>query len=149
MLKKIYRLTWKDVNFIHKKQNIIFGKFFSFFYYDQYPNKSYNQFSINIPLKLSKKATLRNQLKRSLYKLLVDMWVIWKHFNNKFYKVFVVLNKKILPDIQQTIENLDKKNINQYIDNIFSEDFSKLQRYIWQSYQKSRIQSRGFHPKNS
>ncbi|OQY40183.1 MAG: hypothetical protein B6229_02320 [Spirochaetaceae bacterium 4572_7] len=41
-------------------------KYFGFFYYDQYPNLKFNQISINIPLKYSKKAVQRVAFKRQL-----------------------------------------------------------------------------------
>ena len=72
MLNKKYKLTGKDINFLFKQQKIIPGKYFSFFFYPQYPNKNYNQFALQVPLKLSKKATHRNRIKRLIFNWIKD-----------------------------------------------------------------------------
>jgi hypothetical protein len=64
LLAKLFRLTGKDVNFLTRKRQFVSGGLFNFFYFKQYPNRPFNQISINIPLKFDKRATRRRQIKK-------------------------------------------------------------------------------------
>lgn len=131
MLKKQQRLTWKDINFLFKKQKLIWAKSFSFFYFDQYPNRQYNQFSAQIPVKLSKHATTRNLIKRVIYDYIRTNGFISKKFKDKYQKVFVFLNKTGIENIKKTIETPDKKFIRKEIERMFAESFSTLVYRLW------------------
>ncbi len=131
MLKKIYRLNWKDVNFLYRKQNVIFWKFFWFFYFNQYPNRRYNQISFNISTKLSKHSVIRNNIKRIVYDYCRLNNFINLNLNSKFYKIFIIFNKKVIDNIQKTIETKDKKDIKSYIEEIFSNDLKNLTKKLW------------------
>lgn len=108
MLEKKYRLTRKDINFLFKKQKIIPWKYFSFFVWPQWPNRPYNQFSVQIPVKVSKSAVKRNYIKRIAYSFLRDSWLIFKKFWWGFYKIFIVTNKKSIDKLKDL---LNSKNI--------------------------------------
>lgn len=133
MLKKGSRLTWKDINFMFKKQQMIFWKDFSFFYIPQYQNRQHNQISINIPTKLHKRATKRNMLRRIIYDYIKQTWFENKKFKKWYYKIFVILNKKSLQNIQQKIETLNKKDIKDYITKTFWFSFNNINKKLWQS----------------
>jgi len=50
MIKKRFRLKGKDINYLVKKRNYFVYDVFGVYYVPQYPNRQYNQFSVNIGL---------------------------------------------------------------------------------------------------
>ena len=131
MLKKINRLTSKDINFLFKKQSIIHWKFFSFFYFFQYPNKKYNQYSVQISLKFSKKTVLRTLIKRILYNHIKNKDYVSSPYNNKFYKIFVITNKATNDFLKKLVETKDKKHIKEEIKEMFDISFKNLSNKLW------------------
>ncbi len=126
MLKKIYRLNGKDINFLFRKQNLISWKYFTFFYYKQYPNRKYNQFSLQLSTKLSKKAVVRNFIKRSIVDYINKKWYIKKRFWKNYYKIFIVFNKKYTLDLKERVETVEKKLIKKEIINNFDFSFNNF-----------------------
>ena len=131
MLKKKNRLTWKDINFLIKKQNMIYWKYFSFFYFKQYPNRYYNQYSLQLPIKLSKKAVYRNFVKRVVFDYINSTWLINKRFNSSYYKIFIIFNKKEIEKLKETIETKEKKLIKDTIIKNFRFSFNNLINKLW------------------
>lgn len=131
MLKKRNRLLWKDINFLFKRQQIIPWNFFSFFYFLQYPNKDYNQFSYQIWLKFSKRTVHRNLIKRMVYKYVKDKDLIAKPFWWKYYKIFIITNKTTNPMLKKLIETENKNIINDNINNFLDESFKNLINRLW------------------
>lgn len=133
MLKKVYRLTWKDINFLVRKKHFIWTPIFSFLYFSQYDRKLYNQFSIQVPVKLTKKAVKRNQLKRIIFdnikkRNLLSFPIWWK-----YYKIFVMVNKKTIPILQNTIESGDKNLINLEVEKYLNKSFQILMQKLWKN----------------
>ncbi len=126
MLAKKYKLTTKDINFLYKKQKFIAGKMFLFLVYPQYPNRLYNQFSINIPVKFSKKSTLRNKIKRILYDYLRKNKYFSYRFCWKFWKIFIFLNKKNIDNFEKIIN----KKENKLLEEMFSKELKVLEKKI-------------------
>ena len=109
MLKKQYRLTTKDINYILKRRQIIATPDFVFFYIPQYPNRPYNQFAIQISSKLHKRSVRRNKLKRMYYDSIEKNNLIMQkiHKTNGFIKAIALPHKK---DIEQRHKLLDTKS---------------------------------------
>lgn len=131
MLKKYNRLTWKDINFLYKKQQIFFSKNFTFFYYRQYKNRLYNQISINVPIKLSKKATKRNFIRRTLYSSVresieFDNLLWWM-----YYKIFVTMNSKYIEYLSPLISNRNFAKVDKSLKTSFVSAFKWLADYLW------------------
>lgn len=131
MFKKNKRLTWKDINFLVRKRQYFPTKFFWYFYYDQYRNLKLNQISVNIPLKYSKKAVIRNSLKRKIISFLQS-----ENFQNKkiwirYYKIFVNLNKKNIWELKSEIQRFDKRDANHYILEEFKKSFLFFLSKLW------------------
>ena len=131
MLKRIFRLKWKDINFLIRRRKYFPTKYFGFFYYDQYPNLKFNQISINIPLKYSKKAVQRVAFKRQLIAYIQSNKLPDEKINGKFYKIFVTLNKKNISEVKSQTEKFDKRGVNQYIIKEFKASFFKFSKKIW------------------
>jgi len=131
MLKKIFRLKWKDINFLIKRRKYFSTKYFGYFYYDQYPNLKFNQISVNIPLKYSKKAVTRSAAKRQIISFIQEKDLSNKKVNGKYYKIFVTMNKKNMTEFKSQIEKFDKKAINQYIWGVFEKSFFRFFKTIW------------------
>jgi RNase P protein component len=131
MLKQIFRLKWKDINFLIRKRKYFPTRYFWFFYYEQYPNLKFNQISINIPIKYSKKAVQRVALKRQLITYIQWNKLVDQKINNKFYKIFVNLNKKNISELKSQIEKFDKGASNQYILKEFKSSFFRFSKKIW------------------
>lgn len=126
MLEQKYRLTWKDVNFLTKKRQFMPAWLFWIFYFNQYSNKPFNQFSFHVSIKVSKHSTTRNVIKRIINNLIRERWYALMKFNNQYYKFFVTLNKNRIPELQKLIETKDKKNITTYVQYNFLYGFKKF-----------------------
>lgn len=72
MIAKIFKCTGKEINYILKKRNAIFAKTFGFLWIPQYKNNTYNQRSIQIPVKISKSSVVRNSIKRAIFEFLQE-----------------------------------------------------------------------------
>lgn len=130
MLKKIHRLTGKDINYIFRQQKMIPGKYFSFLLIPQYPNKNFNQFSVQVPIKLHKKVVYRNMIRRQIYDYIKNNELIQKKLNSSYYKIFIITNRKTAKTLKKTIEssakNLIKGQVHKFIDTSFSQLLQKL-----------------------
>ncbi len=124
MLSKEFRLTWKDINFLVKKRQYVSAWSFSFFYFKQYHNLGYNQISVNVPLKFSKKAVFRHQIKRFVIDYVQKNNLDKLKINNSYYKIFIMINKASVSFLQKEIEKLDKKDIISFV----QWEFKKSQR---------------------
>lgn len=131
MFKRRYRLKWKDVNFLVRKRKFFSYWYFWFFYFDQYSNLKFNQISVNIPVKYSKRAVQRVRLKRIINSYLYDNWYDKKEINWKFYKIFVFINKNSISELKSQIEKFDKSYTNHYIIDNFHKSFLKFIDKVW------------------
>lgn len=96
MFAKAHRLTTKDVRFIQNKRNLIWTKHFGFLRIPQYPNRRYHQLSLYIAAALVKKASRRHALKRQLLEHLQSQILPIQWTSQKYYKIFVFLNKQTI-----------------------------------------------------
>lgn len=131
MLKKKNRLRWKDVNFLVRKRQYFVYDYFWFFYFVQYPNLKFNQISVNVPLKFSKRAVLRVWVKRQINSYIKMNWFDKNEISGNYYKIFVTMNKNKLWILKSQIEKLDKKEANHYIVSEFEKSFFSLLKKIW------------------
>jgi RNase P protein component len=131
MLKRRYRLRWKDVNFLVRRRQYFSYGFFWFFYFEQYPNLKFNQISVNIPVKYNKRAVERVRLKRIVNTYLSNNWYDKKVINGKFYKIFVFINKNSISELKSQMEKFDKEHVNHYISSEFEKSFFKFLNKIW------------------
>lgn len=130
MLSKKFRLRTKDVKFLVHKRNYFTSGFFWFFYIAQYDNLKFNQTSCHISLKLSKRATDRNIIKRAVYNRLLDQnfpsLIYWK----KHYKIFIMLQKSKIDDFKKQIENLKQKDIVAFVYKCIWKSISDLGNHL-------------------
>lgn len=131
MLKRKFRLRWKDVNFLVRKRNYFSNWYFWFFYWIQYPNLKFNQISVNVPLKYSKRAVNRVALKRQINFYLQKNWYTKKQINWNFYKIFISINKNCVSELKCQIEKFDKQQANHYIQSEFEKSFFKFIKKLW------------------
>jgi len=92
---------------------------FGFFYVKQYPNLAYNQISLHITIKLSKRAVVRHMFKRAVIQYIKDYMIIKTPINKAFYKIFIVFSKDALPELEKKIANFNKKDTIRYIQKEF------------------------------
>lgn len=137
-LTKSRRLKYKDIWFLVRKRKYFPSKFFWFFYFEQYPNLKYNQISCHIPLKFSKKAVYRNMLKRLIIaEIIKNNLTDTRFMDNKYYKVYIMLNKKKLEILKEKFNSL---SFDEFAD-FFSLEFINTFRFFikkisWNSSQK-------------
>jgi ribonuclease P protein component len=131
MLKRKNRLRGKDVNFLVRKRQYFVSDYFWFFYFTQYPNLKFNQISVNIPVKFSKRAVQRVWVKRQINSYIKKNWFDQKSIDWNYYKVFVTMNKNKLWILKSQIEKLDKKESNHYIVSEFEKSFCSFLKKIW------------------
>ena len=137
MIKHKYRLRTKDVRYLTKKRQYCVKGFFGFWWIKQYPNKQFNQISCHIGVKLSKNATTRNQLRRSIMNYIRNNDIIATPINWNFYKIFVNLDKNKLPDLIKYIQEHTKSEWNTYFEKEFWSAFTSFQSFLcWKNYNK-------------
>jgi ribonuclease P protein component len=130
MLAKKYKLTRKDVNFIFKKQKVVPGKYFSFFVWPQRPNRAYNQFGFLPPVKLTKKATLRNFIKRIVFDYIRNDQIYLKPLDGKYWKIFIIFNKKTISNLAPKLSNISKKELKTLIQDWFRQSFKDFDKKV-------------------
>jgi ribonuclease P protein component len=81
-----------DVQFLLRKGKKIHGEHLVFVVFPQYQNRKYHQLSIQIPVKVDKRATMRNLFKRTA--LDVGRKILEEKKLPTFLKVFVFVNKQ-------------------------------------------------------
>ena len=111
-----------------KKKQYCVKWIFGFRWVKQYPNKQFNQISCHIGVKLSKNATTRNQIRRSIINYIRDNNIIQKPINSQFYKIFVNLDKNKIPILVKYIEEHNKSERNLYFQKEFESAFISLQK---------------------
>lgn len=130
MLAQEFRLTWKDINFMTKKKQVIYAWNFLFFYIKQYPSLSFHQLSFHVTLKLHKRSVIRHLIKRSVVDYIQKHNLVKKSLGGQYYKFFVMLNKNALPQWQKQIENGDRKHIISFVQREFSSSWNILVKKI-------------------
>lgn len=129
MLGKEHRLTGKQIGFLLWRGRKYYGRFFVLIAFPQRQAFSRSQWSINIPVKVDKRATMRNVLKRQAKKifssLLEEITLPWH------WQMFLFVNKKTLEDIKQLIASGDKTTIVPKRKEWCVEDFHFFLQKLW------------------
>jgi len=94
MLAKKNRLTGVDVQYLLRKGKKIHGEHLIFVAIPQYANRAYHQLSIQIPVKVDKRSTVRNLFKRSA--LDIGRKIIEDAHLRTYIKLFVFVNKQVV-----------------------------------------------------
>ncbi len=126
MVEKKYKLSWKEINYMLKRGKRYFGEYFIFWVIPQYPNISFNQRAFQIPLKVDKRATVRNLLKRSCYKSISNSTFVSK----TYVKVFASINKKNVEPLKELIATQNKTTIVKTWESLISKDLTLLSRKL-------------------
>lgn len=119
LLPQKQRLTGKDVLFLTRKRQYLKQGLFGFFYFKQYAWLSYNQFSCHITIKLSKRSVVRHIFKRAIIQYIQQEQYVHSPIHSMFYKIFIVLSKDHIEEIEKKIANFDKKDIIKYMQKEF------------------------------
>ena len=130
MLSKKQRLRTKDVLFLTKKRQYFGNGLFGFFYVKQYPNLKFHQISCHITIKYNKHSVERNLLKRAIILWIQAQTDSKAGFNSEYYKLFIVLNKNKLEQLQKDVANQDRKHIISHIQRQFAQSFTALSRHL-------------------
>ena len=130
LIKHKFRLRTKDVRYLTKKRQYSTNWIFSFRWVKQYPNKEFNQISCHIGIKLSKKATTRNQFRRVIMNYIRDNNLTTTPINWQFYKIFINLNKNSLPETVKYLEEHNKSEQNLYFQKEFQSAFTSFQTFL-------------------
>jgi RNase P protein component len=130
VLKHSLRLRSKEVRYLTKKRQYFVKGLFGFFYTKQYANVPHHQFSFHVTIKLSKHATQRNTIKRSVMNDLRDKNVTSLAIGNQFYKIFIVLNKNALVPLQQLLQEKKKAELHSYLLQAFQSSFTSFQSFL-------------------
>jgi len=120
MFKRVFRLKGRAVKFLTKKWKYFSSGHFSFFFFEQYPNQRFNQISVFVTVKLDKRAVKRNIVKRSVLKVLEKYNFVNQPLKWKFYKIFVILQKNNITQLQEKIAYSDKKDIINFVEKKFN-----------------------------
>ncbi len=123
------RLKGKEVRFLFRKRQVFVQGYFIFYFFLQYPNIQHHQISFQVPLLFSKKATLRNQLKRSFLTQIDPQWMEQK-IAGRYYKVFITLNKKKLTAALPQLNQLTSSEISMHLSSDFQHTFSSFTTFL-------------------
>ncbi len=119
LLPQKLRLTGKDVIFITRKRQYLSQWLFGFFYVKQYPGIKYNQISSHVTIKISKRSVVRHVIKRAIMQYIQEHDIMKNSISDIFYKIFIVLSKDRVWEIDKKIANLSKKDTIRYIQDEF------------------------------
>lgn len=133
MIKKGFRLKWKDINYLVKKRNYFVYDVFGVYYVPQYPNRQYNQFSVNIGLWVSKSAVVRHFIKRIVMCYVAEQDLQHKKFTTGYYKCFVMVHKAQMPAVQKLIATMERKAIQSVIQDKAIQFFTRFYQRLWVS----------------
>lgn len=126
MLPKKQRLTGKDVIFITRKRQYLGHGLFWIFYIKQYPGIKYNQCSFHVTIKLSKRSVVRHIIKRAIIQYIQEHSLIQHPISDAFYKIFIVLSKERVWEIDKKIANSSKKDTIIYIQEEFEKTWKRF-----------------------
>lgn len=118
------------MRYLTKKRQYCTRWIFGFWRIKQYPNKEFNQISCHIGVKLSKNATTRNYIRRTIINYIRDNKIESNMINWEFYKIFINLNKNKLPESSQYIQEHKKHERKTYFQKEFQSAFTSFQSYI-------------------
>jgi len=133
MIKKGLRLKWKDINYLVKKRNYFVYDIFGAYYVPQYPNRQYNQFSVFIGLGASKSAVVRHFLKRIVMRYVAKNDLHMKKFWSGYYKCFIMIHKAQMPATQKLIATMERKAIQDVVNEKIAVFFTRLYQRLWAS----------------
>lgn len=133
MIKKGFRLKGKDINYLVKKRNYFTYEIFGVYYVPQYPNRQYNQFSVNIGLWVSKSAVMRHFIKRIVMRYVSEQKLQEKKFGSWYYKCFVMVHKAQMPAVQKLIATMERKAIQGVVHDNAVQFFTRLYQRLWVS----------------
>ncbi|USN54350.1 MAG: ribonuclease P protein component [Candidatus Peribacteria bacterium] len=102
MFSKKQRLQRRDVQYLLRRGNKCYGKTLIFTMVPQ-RGRSRSQRSIQIPVKVDKRATMRNMLKRSFLVYIKSQEYQFQQVAVQRVKVFVMINKQAIPDLTKLI----------------------------------------------
>jgi len=108
MLPSHKRLTWKDIQYWLRRGKKVYGTMFAWSIFDQYPNRKRHQCSVQIPVKLDKRATTRNRLKKVALAVFQDL--LKEHYV-PYKKRFIFVNKKHLQEMKEILATSSKTTI--------------------------------------
>ncbi|MBP6910412.1 hypothetical protein KBC03_02330 [Patescibacteria group bacterium] len=94
-----------------------------FLVYPQYPDRAYNQRSLQVTTKIAKSSVKRNMIKRLFYQQLEKDLPVEKTLNENFYKIFVYFHKAMPEELAKLLANTDKNTIKNQIIAQFHEHF--------------------------
>ncbi len=126
MLKKLYRLTGKDIRYLVKKRNYFVHGMLAVYYVPQYPNRQYNQFSVTMGSNISKSAVMRHFLKRVVMRYIADNHLHEKSFGGKWYKCFVMVHKPQIAAVQKIVANTERNAIQKLLSDACTVFFTRL-----------------------
>ena len=123
MIAKSYTLSSKDVRFLvyrRQRYTIPGGVVYHF---PQYPNRSYNQFTLQITTKFHKRATKRNRVKRLFFDTIGKYSSLTTPFHNTYRKVLVMLDPLV---IQQCGDRSDSHQLQTIIQTLVHEMSARM-----------------------
>ncbi len=106
MLPKHQKLTGKEINYMLKRGKRYYGEYLIFRVIPQYSSNKFSQRAFQISLKVEKRASMRNELKRICFSIIQEQGE-WK----KHIKVFASVNKKKAEELKELIATQPKKTI--------------------------------------
>lgn len=138
MIPSYKRLTWKDIAYMLRRGKKYYGDLFVCVVIDQYTNRPRHQVWIQIPVKLDKRATMRNQLKRAA------QWVFWeelwglhsdvgtsKQMSGRYKKRFIFVNKKQMQSLIELLATSWKTTIVKKRKEYCIRDFTTFIQQTW------------------
>lgn len=137
MLQKKNRLTGKQINWLMGRGRKMFWKHFGYVVFPQRHFIPLTQWSITIPVKLDKRATMRNLLKRHARIVFFEQRNKYQMPTNR--QCFIYVNKKVIDELKQRIATDNKTTIINYWITICRQDFNSFFRQLWLPVSKTQL----------
>lgn len=129
MLQKKNRLSGKQINRLLGRGRKLYGRYLVCIAFPQRSFLRHTQRSLTIPVKLDKRATMRNALKRRGRGIFYDLTK--QHIQEKQWQLFFFCNKKSIDELKQLIATKSKTDIYTYRKSVCMQDFTYFLRELW------------------
>lgn len=130
MLARKYTLNTKECNYIQYKHDNIHVDDFVIFAINQYPNRRYDQHSIQLSTKFAKSSVHRHIVKRQFYaifqELSQDIYMISNNNQNiKHKKCLRIPKKETIAKLETVRKSKDKIYIKNFVKEFLQKNISK------------------------
>ncbi len=129
MIWRKFTLNTKECNYISRNHKTIHSDDFVIFGINQYPNRKYNQHSIQLSTKLAKSSVHRHLIKRHFINMI--QLYIYQNYNltsKSFWKYLRIPKKETIPKFETILQDKDKISLKNKIKKILEHNIQQFSK---------------------